>query len=142
MNRTIISIFVAAVTFLLISSLSSHAIQAERVTPTSHLPDEIAHDDGVINLHMLATQGDSSKLAVTLWSYDNAESRLNNARNAARARTDKNFTHVGINVDDDKELYLEFLKRDQLADDSLQFHASGSDAEKLMAQLGLSTVYK
>ncbi len=139
MYKVVFSIFLAATALVLVSSHSSAYTAGGRHSASAELPDAIVHDSGTIRTSDLAPEG--GRVAVTLWSSDNAASRLANAEMAMMARRDPGLTHVGINVDRSPAMFREILRRDRLDSDSLQLHVSGTEASKLMSAIGYSTVF-
>lgn len=134
--RATISIFLAALVLLMISSHDSFANR--RRNYPERPPEEIRHALGTLRLNDFGT----GHVSVTFWSSDDAASRIENIREAARARSDSTLTHIGVNLTDNRELFEAFLKRDRLAGDSLQLLAAGEDAERLREAYGYRTVYK
>lgn len=136
MYKVIFSIFLAAVVLVLLSSHSDAYPARPQVRPV--VPLTIEHDGGVLRL---ADVGAGQRVAVTLWSSDDAASRAANAFMAMKARSDAGLTHVGVNVDESPEMFREILRRDRLTDDSLQLHLSGAEASRLRASMGYTTVF-
>lgn len=122
---------------LLISSHDTAASQ--RHDYPRRPPAEIQHALGVLKMHELGPQN----VSVTFWSSDDAASRMENIREAERARHDPTLTHVGVNLSEDSpEIFNAYLLRDKLADDSLQLLAAPDVARELRDTYGLRTVYK
>lgn len=134
--RAPLSIFLAALVLLLISSRDSAASQL-RNYPTRP-PENIEHRLGTLNLGDLGAQN----VSVTFWNVDNAAARMENIKEAARAKADPNLTHIGINVGDSPELAEAYLRRDALAGDSLQLLANPDDADRLAETYGFRTLYR
>lgn len=119
---------------LMISSRDTFASRRRNYPP--RLPDEIEHTLGVLRMHDL----DSQRVSVTFWSTDDAASRVENIKEALRAKNDPNLTHIGVNVGDNPELAAAYLRRDDLAGDTLQVLAlPGSGFREAY---GLKTFYK
>lgn len=134
--RAPLSIFLAALVLLLISSRNSAASQLHNY-PTRP-PENIEHRLGTLNLADLGTQN----VSVTIWNADNAASRMENIKETARAKADPNLTHIGINVGDNPDLAEAYLRRDALAGDSLQLFATPDQAEHLAKTYGFRTLYR
>ncbi len=134
--RATISIFLAALVLLMISSHDTFASRFRHYPERP--PEEIRHALGTLRLDDLG----NGHVSVTFWSSDDAASRMENIREAARARSDSTLTHIGVNVADSRDLFEAFLKRDRLAGDSLQLLAAGEDADRLLDAYGYRTVYK
>lgn len=135
MNRVILSIFLAATALLLIASHDSLA--AHNHLPSTVAPSTIEYDGGTLDLSQMR----GKEVVVTLWSSNDAASRLENMTYAAQARRDSSIEHIGINLDESPELHLELLKRDRLTDDSLQLHASGDAASRLLSTYGHTSLH-
>lgn len=133
--RTPFSIFLAALVILLISSRESYASKLHNY-PTRP-PQSIEHALGTLNLGEL----DSRNVSVTFWNSDDAASRLENIKEAARAKADPNLTHIGVNVGDNPDLAQAYLRRDALSSDSLQLIAAPQAAPELR-KYGLGTLYR
>lgn len=133
-NRVPLSIFLAALVLLLISSRDSFA--ARRHDYPLMPPEEIKHSLGVLKTSDL----DAEHLSVTFWSADDAASRLENIKEALRAKNDPKLMHIGVNVGDDPRLAAAYLKRDALDGDSLQVLALPES--NLKEQYGLRTLYR
>ncbi len=133
--RTPFSIFLAALVILLISSRDSYASRLHDY-PTRP-PQSIEHALGTLNIN----QPESRNLSVTFWNSNDAASRLENIKETARAKTDPNLTHIGVNVGDQQELAMAYLRRDALASDSLQIIATPEAATSLQ-KYGLGTFYR
>lgn len=134
--RAPLSIFLAALVLLLISSRDSFA--SHRHSYPVRPPEEIEHTLGVLNLQDL----DSQRVSVTFWSADNAASRLENIKEAARARSNPDLTHIGVNLGDDPELAAAYLRRDSLASDPMQLFATPDAAPGLATTYGYRTLYR
>ena len=119
MYKVIFSIFLAATALLLISSHQTYASHRS-CRATAPLPESIVHDGGVLVPSRLGAE----KLTWTVWSSDDAVSRLRNAMLAAEARKDPAVMHIRINVDPSAALHHAVLVRDGLEDDSLQIHVT------------------
>lgn len=115
MNKAIVSIFLAALTLLLMSSHDSFAGGTQRRDGAP--PAQIVTANGVIDVDSLA-QG--RRVTVTYWSSLDAASRLENLQRAAEARHDPTLIHIGLNIDDSPEIFRQYLLRDHLQDDPLQ----------------------
>lgn len=121
-----LSIFLAALVLLMISSRDTFA--AHRHNYPLRPPQEIEHTLGVLKLHDI----DAPNVSVTFWSADDAASRVENIKEALRAKNNPQLTHIGVNVGDDPALAAAYLRRDKLDGDSLQLFAlpeSGLDRE-------------
>jgi len=134
--RAALSIFLAALVLLLVSSRDTFA--SRRHNYPVRPPEEIEHTLGVLRLQDL----DSQRVSVTFWSTDNAASRLENIKQAARARTDPGLTHIGVNIGDDPAVAAAYLRRDALASDSLQLFATPESTPSLASTYGYRTLYR
>ncbi len=134
--RAPLSIFLAALVLLIISSRDTFA--SRRHNYPLRPPEEIEHALGVLRLHDL----DSQRVSVTFWCADDAASRLENIKEAARARLDPGLTHVGVNLGDSPELVSAYLRRDSLGADSMQLHVLPDVAQSLLSTYGLRTLYR
>ncbi len=134
--RAPLSIFLAALVLLLISSRDTFA--AHRRNYPVRPPEEIQHTLGVLKLRDI----DAGHVTVTFWSADDAESRLENIKEAARARADDAITHIGVNVGDDPDIAAAYLRRDALDGDSLQLLALPDEARALTDTYGYRTFYR
>lgn len=134
--RLPLSIFLAALVLLLISSRDTYASHLHNY-PTRP-PEEIEHTLGVLKMQDL----DSQRVSVTFWSTDNAASRLENIKEALRAKNDPNLTHIGVNIGDDPDIAAAYLRRDALDGDSLQLFALPDAAPALASTYGLRTLYR
>lgn len=135
MNRAIISIFLGALVLLLISSHDTFASRRHNVPAVP--PREIEHTTGVFRADSVA----SGRVSLTLWSSDDAASRLENMKQASLARHDPDLTHIGVNLDDTPELFKDFLRRDNLDDDPNQYLATDEVAHALASTYGYGTWY-
>lgn len=135
-KRAIISIFLAAAVFVLIVSHTTSATQTQ--LPVSQMPPEVAHTLGVLKLHELEKQ----RVTMTLWSSDDAASRMENIELARAAEADPNYTHIGVNIADPEALYEGYLLRDGLSDDPYQLLATAETAEQLFSTYGYTTLHQ
>lgn len=135
MNKAIISIFLSALVLLMISSHDTYA--SHRHSVVVEPPREIAHTDGIINVS--DTKG--KRVNVTFWSSEDAASRLENIQKTIEARLDTTQVHIGVNLDDEPEVYREYLKRDNLHTDSNQYLADDAVAHSLTETYGYGTLY-
>ena len=135
LNRAIFSIFLAAVVILLISSHDTYASRQHNVRAVA--PREIVHNSGTFNVASIP----SKRVSLTLWSSDDAASRLENIQKAESAAKDPDWTHIGVNIDDSPELFREFLKRDKLDASPTQFLATDEVAHSLESTYGYGTWY-
>lgn len=135
MNKAIISIFLAALVMLMISSHDTFASRQHSVGVEP--PRKIAHTEGIVDLNHLK----GKKVNVTFWSSEDAESRLENIQKAIEARLDTTQVHIGVNVDDTPEIYREYLLRDNLRNDSNQYLADDAVAHTLAETYGYGTLY-
>lgn len=120
MMRASLSIFLAALVLLMISSHDTFA--SHRRNFPERAPREIEHALGTLDLDSVAA---GQRLSVTFWSGEDATSRMENIYLAAQAREDPGLTHIGVNVSDAPELFRAYLERDRLGGDSLQLMAAG-----------------
>lgn len=134
--RLPLSIFLAALVLLLISSRDTYVSRLHNY-PTRP-PEEIEHTLGVLKMQDL----DSQRVSVTFWSSGHAASRLENIKEALRARNDPDLTHIGVNLGDDPDLAAAYLRRDALDGDSLQLFALPGNAPSLASTYGLRTLYR
>lgn len=134
--RAPLSIFLAALVLLLISSRDSFA--SHRHNYPVRPPEEIEHTIGVLRLQDI----DSQRVSVTFWSTEDAASRLENIKEAARARADAGLTHIGVNVGDDPAIAAAYLRRDALDSDSLQLVAAPGAVPYLRSSYGYRTLYR
>lgn len=134
--RAVLSIFLAALVMLMISSHDSFASHRRNYPPRP--PEHIEHALGMLDLDSLPTRN----VSVTFWSSDDAASRMENIREAARARADTSLTHIGVNLSDSPELFSAYLRRDRLEGDSLQLLATGESARRLSDAYGYRTLYR
>lgn len=135
MNRAIISIFLAALVILLISSHDTFASRRHNVPMVP--PREIEHTTGVFRPDSVPTK----RISLTLWSSNDAASRIENMKQAALARKDPDLTHIGVNLDDTPDIFKEFLHRDNLADDTNQYLVDDEVAHALASTYGYGTWY-
>lgn len=133
--RVPLSIFLAALALLLIASRDTFA--AHRRNYPLRPPEEIQHALGVLRMQDLDPQG---RVSVTFWSADDAASRVENIKEALRAKNDPKLTHVGVNVGDNPALAAAYLRRDALDGDTLQLLALPESG--LEEQYGLGTLYR
>ncbi|MDE6428041.1 MAG: hypothetical protein K2K59_03725, partial [Muribaculaceae bacterium] len=70
-----------------------------------------------------------------------AASRIANMQNAAIAARDSDLTHIGINLEDSPELFRDFLRRDNLAENPTQYLATDEVAHSLASTYGYGTWY-
>lgn len=132
-HRVPLSIFLAALVLLMISSRDTYA--SHRHNYPVRPPEEIEHALGVLKMQDL----DSQRVSVTFWNTEDAASRVENIKEALRARKDPGLTHIGVNIGDSPEIAAAYLKRDALADDTLQLLGTpGAGLE----QYGLRTLYR
>lgn len=134
--RAPLSIFLAALVLLLISSRDSFA--SHRHNYPVQPPEEIRHALGVLRLQDL----DSQRVSITFWSTEDAASRLENIKEANRARNDAGLTHIGVNVGDDRNLAAAYLRRDALDTDSFQLFADPGTVPYLRSSYGYRTLYR
>ncbi len=134
--RTPLTLFLAALVLLLISSHDTAASQFHDYPQRP--PQEIAHELGVLNMADFGSQ----RLSVTFWSSDDAASRLENIREAHRAKYDPTLTHIGVNLSDPHDLFNAYLQRDRLTGDPLQLRVSGDNARTLLDTYGYRTLYQ
>ncbi len=120
---------------MLISSHESFASRQKNVPGTP--PREIEHTAGTFRPADLGTK----RVSLTLWSSNDAASRLQNMQNAAAAAKDSDLTHVGINVDDSPEMFRDFLHRDNLSENPTQYLATDEVAHALASTYGYGTWY-
>lgn len=134
-TRVILSIFLSALMLLIISSNDSSAVKPRRLP--SRAPAKIEHDLGKLNL------GDfkAKDISVTFWSSHDAASRLENIKLAAQAKDDPEKQHIGVNIDDEPDLYRAYLLRDKLHNDTLQLRVDSNIAKDLAAAYGYGTFY-
>lgn len=135
--RAPLSIFLAALVLLLISSRDTFA--SHRRNYPLRPPDEIEHTLGVLRLQQ---EQDSQRVSVTFWSADDAASRIENIKEAARARSNPRLTHIGVNVGDHPDLAAAYLRRDALDNDTLQLFAAPEVVPWLISTYGYRTVYR
>lgn len=135
MNKAIISIFLAALVMLMISSHDTFASHQHGVGVEP--PRRIAHTEGVVDIANHA----GKKVNVTFWSSEDAASRIENIQKSIEARLDTNQVHIGINMDDTPELYREYLSRDNLTHDPNQYLADDAIAHSLTETYGYGTLY-
>lgn len=135
MNRAIISVFLAAVVILLISSHETFASRQRYVPGTP--PREIQHASGTFRPSDLGTKN----ISLTLWSSNDAASRIQNMQQATKAAKDPNLTHVGINLEDSPEMFRDFLHRDNLSNNPTQFLVTDEVAHSLASTYGYGTWY-
>lgn len=135
MNRAIFSIFLAAVVILLISSHDTYASRLHNVKSVP--PREIEHSAGSFRVDSIP----SKRVSLTLWSSDDASSRLDNMKNAELASKDPEWTHVGVNIEDTPELFKEYLHRDKLDRNPSQYLATDEVAHALESTYGYGTWY-
>lgn len=133
--RAPFSVFLAALTILLISSHDTAASKLHNYSE-SH-PRDIEYALELLELRDVDPQ---QHLSITLWSSEDAESRLENIRRASLARNNPDLTHIGVNLTDSEDIFNAYLLRDNLAGDSLQLHASGAAANNLMNTYGYRTI--
>lgn len=133
--RTPFSIFLAALTLLLISSRDSYASKIHNYP--ARPPQSIEHALGTLYLDSLG----SGNVSVTFWNADDAASRLENIKETARAKSDPNLTHIGVNIGDSPDLAQAYLRRDALDSDTLQLIAS-PEATSSLRKYGLGTIYR
>lgn len=134
-TRIILSIFLAALMLLIITGQNTAAEKPQQ--RVGKLPPQIEHDMGKIDLDSLKGQD----VTVTFWSSDNAASRLENIKYAAEAQANPKRKHIGVNIDDEPELYKAYLLRDHLNEDSLQIRVEGEIAKNLAHAYGYTTVF-
>lgn len=135
MNRAIISVFLAAVVILLISSHETFASRQRNVPGTP--PREIEHTGGTFR----PTDVGSRRVSLTLWSSNDAASRIENMQQAAIAAKDPEHTHVGINLEDSPEMFRDFLRRDNLSESPTQYLVTDEVAHSLASTYGYGTWY-
>ena len=135
MNRAIISLFLSAVVILLISSHESLASRQHNVPGTP--PREIEHTSGTFRPSDVGTK----RVSLTLWSSNDAASRIANMQNAAIAARDSDITHIGINLEDSPELFRDFLRRDNLTENPTQYLVTDEVAHSLASTYGYGTWY-
>lgn len=135
MNRAIISIFLAALVILLISSHDTFASRRHNVPMVP--PREIQHIAGVIRPDSIPTK----RVSLTLWSSNDAGSRIENMKQASLARRDPDLTHIGVNIDDTPDIFKEFLRRDNLDADPNQYLVDDEAAHSLASTYGYGTWY-
>lgn len=102
------------------------------------MPPEIAHTFGVLRTHELQNQ----RVTMTLWSGDDAASRLENIQLAQAADADPSHTHIGVNVADPEPLFDAYLLRDGLTNHPYQLLATPDEAATLLSTYGYTTLYK
>lgn len=134
--RTPITLFLAALALLIISSHDTAASQLHDYPKRP--PREIAHELGVLKMADFGSQ----RLSVTFWSGDDAVSRMENIREAHRAKHDPTLTHIGVNLSDSRDIFNAYLRRDRLTDDPLQLRVSGDNARTLLDTYGYRTLYQ
>ncbi|MDE6118593.1 MAG: hypothetical protein K2F82_01875 [Muribaculaceae bacterium] len=135
MYKVIFSLFLALTALLLMSGHSGAYTGGNGSVPLRRvsLPEVINHDAGTLVVDRIAP---GQNLALTLWSSDDAASRVANAMMAAKARRDPGLTHIGVNVDESPAMFHEILRRDRLDSDSLQLHVSPDEAARLISGMG------
>lgn len=133
-KRALISIILAAAVIVLVVSHTSSATQSQQ--HFTQMPPEIAHTLGVFKLHELQHQ----RVTMTLWSSDDAASRMENIELAREAEADPNYTHIGVNISDPEMIYDAYLLRDGLSDDPHQFLATKEQASELFNTYGYTTL--
>ena len=136
MNRAIITVFLAALVIILISSHDTFASRQHHVPMTP--PREIEHTAGTFHADSIPT---GQRLTLTFWSSDDAASRIENIRRSLQAESDSNLTHIGVNIDDSPEIFKNYLKRDNLSDDPNQYLVTDEVADALSATYGYGTLY-
>lgn len=135
MNRAIFSIFLAAVVILLISSHDTYASRQHNVKAVP--PREISHSTGTFNVDSVH----SKRVSLTLWSSDNAASRIENMQKAELASKDPDWTHIGVNIKESPELFKEYLHRDRLDRNPTQYLATDEVAHALESTYGYGSWY-
>lgn len=116
--------------------ISSHDTFASRVRNVEAPPRVIEHTAGVINVDSLR----GKKVSVTFWSSNDAASRVENLTYAAEARRDSTRrVHIGVNIDDEPQLFKEYLLHDNLSNDANQLLATGDVAARLAETYGYGT---
>ena len=119
----------------MISSHESFASRQRNVPGTP--PREIEHTAGIFR----PSDAGTKRVSLTLWSSNDAASRIENMQHAALAAKDPNLTHVGINVDDSPEMFRDFLQRDKLSENPTQYLATDEAAHSLASTYGYGTWY-
>lgn len=133
-NRVFISLTLAAAVLLLAFGHSSSATPLPYAV--TQMPPEIVHTLGAIKTHELEGQ----RITMTLWSSQDAASRLENIQMAQAADADPGHTHIGVNVADPAPLFDAYLLRDGLAGNPYQVLATPESASQLLSAYGYTTI--
>lgn len=136
MNRAIITVFLAALVIILISSHDTFASRQHHVTMTP--PREIEHTTGTFRADSIRP---GQRLSLTFWSSDDAASRIENIQQSMLAQNDSNLTHIGVNLDDSPEIFKHYMIRDNLSDTPNQYLVTDEVADALSAAYGYGTLY-
>jgi len=124
----ILTIFLSAAVLLLIA--------AREREPRLRLPELPGLVSGIGDSAVWARGDRSNRVLLTLWSSDDAVSRLSNIYYSALARRTDGVVHIGVNFDESPAMYREVLRLDRPDSSSVQYRVDGSRAQDLRLQFG------
>lgn len=133
MKKTLFTIALLAVMLLSTSGYKP----AEANVKCGDLAPEIQVSNAALSTALSQMQG--KYVLLSFWSSSDAKSRIecNNYSTWARNCQLENVRHISINFDQEVIIFNEIVRRDNF-DENAQFNVSGSIAERIMRDYGLS----